>query len=84
MTQTRTAFKVAKPIPVKKPPMPETLPPWAGVDETATLLNLSSKFVRAEIRAGRCPHIKSGNRFLVDVVGFNAILRAQAARGVSA
>ncbi len=84
MPQTRQAIHISKPIRQKKPAVPDVLPSWAGVEETAALLNLPSKFVRAEIKAGRCPHINSGTKFLVDVEGFNAALRAKAIQQMTA
>lgn len=41
--------------------------PYLSVKETATRTGLSQRFLRRLNDAGRLPHVKSGNRTLVNV-----------------
>jgi excisionase family DNA binding protein len=84
LTQTRTAIKATRPIRQKTPSVPEVLPLWATVDELAVALNLSPKFVRAELKAGRAPFVMSGSKYLIDTRGFDELHRAEAGKNAEA
>lgn len=55
--------------------------PFQGVRDAAKTTGVSEFFIRAGLRAGTIPSIRSGNKYLIDVEGLVLQLQQQARAG---
>ncbi len=62
--------------------MSEMNTPYRRIREAAMETGLSQYYIRTGLKAGTIPHIKSGNRYLVNVPALIEILNRKSVEGM--